>query len=356
MQKLKRLYVGLLPHRLVAFQTVVLLLCSFMIFTANATVVIRFQDRSLLIFDPNPGVTTKYTVSLTYTTPAPVGSLDMLFCINPIPSEPCVMPPGLDLSGAVLSDQTGETGYSLDILSANHLLLTRPPAVVAQTPSTYTLDNIVNPTYMDHSFSIRLESHPNSDGSGPIIDLGSVVTQINEGIYIETQVPPQLVFCVAHMVDMSCQGSSGGNLTDLGQLDAGAPLTATSQMWAGTNASGGYDILVYGTSLQAGTHAITPLITPTISAPGNNQFGLNLVANTDPPVGTDPEGPDINAVVTPDYSQPNMFKFVDGDAVASAPNVSLTRRFTVTYLVNVSPDLAPGAYSTTLTYVCVGHF
>ncbi len=356
MQRLKGLSIWLSPYRLVTLQTLILLLCSFMIFTADATVVIRFEPRSLFVYDISPGATTKYTVSLGYTTPTTVGSLDMEFCIDPIPNDPCVAPAGLDVSGAVLSDQTGETGYSLDVISPNHLLLTRPPTVAGQTLSTYTLDNIVNPTYMAHSFSIRLSDYASTDGTGPIIDLGSVLTQINDPIIIETQVPPQLVFCVAHIVDFSCTGSSGGNLTDLGQLDSGAPLTATSQMWAGTNASGGYDIIVYGTPLQAGTHVVNPLATPTASAPGNNQFGINLTTNTDPPVGADPEGPFVNAVVAPDYSQPNLFKFKDGDVVAAAPNVSLTRRFTVSYLVNVSPNLAPGAYSTTLTYICTGHF
>jgi len=327
-----------------------------MIFTADARVVIRFQDRSLFVYDINPGATTKYTVALTYTTTTTVGSLDMEFCIDPIPYNPCVAPTGLDVSGAVLSDQTGETGYSLNVLSSNHVLLSRTPAVVAQTPSTYTLDNIVNPTFMSHSFSIRLSDYASTDGTGPIIDLGSVLTQITAPIIIETQVPPLMLFCVGLQVSPDCGTVVGPNYTDMGTLDPDQTLTATSQMAAGTNASGGYSIVVYGTTMQAGTKTISPLTTPTASAAGNSQFGINLVKNTSPVMGADPDSASTNAVVMPDYSTPNLFKFQDGEELAGAPNVSLTRRFTVSYIVNSPANLKPGVYTTTLSYICTGRF
>lgn len=327
-----------------------------MIASADATVVIRFQNRSLFVFNTEPGATTDYTVSLTYTTETTVGSLDMLFCIDPIPSEPCVMPPGLNLSGAVLAEQTGETGYSMHLVAPNHIVLSRTPAVVGQTPSTYKFTGIVNPTFMEHSFAIRLADYASTDATGPIIDLGSVTTQVTNSIIIETQVPPVLVFCVAAQVSPDCSTTNGVFYTDMGTLGPLDTLAASSQMAVGTNATAGYSIMVYGTSMQAGTSVITPLTTPSPSTLGVKQFGINLVANTDPVVGKNPDGDSGNAVATPDYAIPNRFKFVDGDKIASAPNVSLVRRFTVSYIVNSPPDLRPGVYTTTLTYVCTGHF
>jgi len=348
--------VGLLSNRFIILQTMVMLLCSFMIFTAQATVVIRFEPRSMFVYDINPGATTKYDISLTYTTLTTVGSLDMLFCISPIPSEPCVVPTGLDLTNAVLANQTGEIGYAMTVLAPNHLLLSRTPAVVGPTPSVYTIDNVVNPTSATHSFSARLSDYASSDASGPIIDLGSVVSQVTDAILIETQVPPQLIFCVAAQVMLNCNGTSGGNYADMGNLKPDETLRATSQMAAGTNATAGYSIVVYGTTMTAGSHVINALVTPTASAAGNSQFGMNLVANTDPVLGNDPDGSFTNAVVNPDYATPNMFTYRDGDEVASAPNVSLIRRFTVSYIVNSPPDIRAGVYTTTLTYICTGRF
>lgn len=371
MQKLKRLQTGLLPNRLVIAQTVVLLLSAFVIFTGQASAVIRFQNRSLFINDPTPSITTSYKVSLTYNNQGvwttTVGSIDLLFCMDPIPSEPitpenpvdhhpCVAPVGLDVSRAVLSSQTGETGFSILSQSTNEIVLTRAPGPASETPSVYTFDNVVNPVDTTHSFAIRLSDYPTTDASGPLINLGSVLSETNVGVTIETQVPPILVFCVASFVSANCNGASGTNFTDMGTLDPTKTLTATSQMGAGTNASSGYSIAVYGTTMQAGTHVIDALTTPTASAAGNSQFGINLVANTSPALGQDPSGAATNTSVDSNYATPNEFMFHDGDEVASATDVSFVKRFTVSYIVNSTPNLRPGVYTTTITFICTGRF
>jgi hypothetical protein len=356
MYVLKRLWLGLLSYKFVYIYTVVLLVAAMTAYTADARVVIRFQNRSLLILNPAPAAVTQYVVGLTYTTQTTVGSIDMQFCVDPIPYDPCVAPTGLDVSGAVLSDQTGETGYTANIISSNHIILTRTPGVVAQTPSTYTFDGIVNPTDMSHSYSIRLADYASTDATGTIIDLGSVLTQVSEGPFLETQVPPILVFCVAAHVDALCNAPDGVNYQDLGDFNPGQTLMTTSQMGAGTNASNGYAITVHGTPMAAGTNVIDALTVPTLSTPGNRQFGINLVENTSPMIGHDPDGAFANAIVSPGYDVPNHFMYHDGDEVASAPNVSLVRRFTVSYIVNAPSNLRAGVYTTTLTFICTGRF
>ena len=377
MVKVKRLGTRLLPHRLVIVQTVLLVLASFAVFTSQAGAVIRFNDRSLFINNNEPGATTSYKVSLTYNNQGvyttTVGSIDLLFCLDPVPSErlspdnpvdhhPCVPPAGIDVSNAVLADQTGETGFSIAPLPSNdptrtyHLVLTRTPGAVNETPSTYTFNNIVNPTQTDESFAIRLSDYPSTDTSGQLINLGSVVTQAMLGVTLETQVPPMLIFCVGAAVSQNCDSITGGWYTDMGTLDGEHTLKATSQMAVGTNASGGFVITANGPTMAAGTHYIKSLATPTVSTPGNSQFGLNLRANSDPVLGGDPDGAFTNAQPAPNYDIPNQFTYNDGDVVASAPNVSLVRRFTVSYIVNSPPDLRPGVYTTTLTYICSGRF
>lgn len=370
MEKVKGLQTRLLPHRLIMLQTLVLLLCSFMVFTAQASVVHRFNDRSLYINDPTPGATTQYKISLTYNNQgytSTVGSIDLLFCYDPIPSEtlsaqnqvdhhPCVTPTGLDVSHASLSGQFGVTGYSILSQTTNEIILTRTPGAVTETPSIYTFDNVVNPADTSKSFAIRMSNYASTNATGQIINLGSVISEVTDGISFETQVPPQLVFCLAGGVEFSCSGTHGGNYTDMGDLDSDHTLTAQSQMAAGTNASNGYVITVNGPTMEAGTHVIDNLTTPTVSAAGNNQFGINLVQNTEPALGADADGQFANATATPNYSIPNHFMYHDGDVVASAPNVSLMRRFTVSYILNSAPNIRAGVYTTTITFICSGRF
>lgn len=319
--------------------------------------VTRFQERSLFVASNVPGATTDYTVSFKFATLTSVGSIGMRFCIDPIPYMPCDPPAGLDVSGAVLSDQTGETGFTLNTVSSNELLLSRvTPQVVTNQLNTYVLSGIVNPTYTDHSYSIRLTNYASTDGSGTTIDVGSVLTKMLEGVQFETQVPPMLVFCLGQQVAPDCTSTSGVNFTDMGTITAANTLTATSQMAVGTNASSGFVVTVNGGSMAAGTNVIDAPANPTSSLPGNNQFGLNLVANSGLGIGHDPDGPWLNAWPENNYGQPNMFMYKDGDVVASSPNVSLMRRFTVSYIVNANRALPAGVYNTTLTYIATGRF
>lgn len=303
-----------------------------------------------------PGATTSYTVSFRYMSPQVVGSVDMLFCTDPIPYHPCDTPPGLDVSNATLSQQSGETGYSILSKSTNHIVLTRLPSMMTSGSSSYTFDNIVNPTDTEQAFAIRLRSHASTNATGPQIDFGSVRGQVTEGVVIETQVPPMLIFCVAQEVSDSCASTNDTYYTDMGTLSPDSTLTAQSQMAVGTNASGGFAITANGIPLSAGTSVIDGSETPTESKPGSNQFGINLVENNVPAVGNDPEGTWANAVASPDYGQPNKYKYVPGDVVAFSPNVSLMKKFTVSYVVNSSEDLKAGVYTTTITYIASGRF
>lgn len=316
----------------------------------------RFQNRSLYIEDIEPGATTSYTVSWDYMSPEPVGSVDMLFCIDPIPYHPCVTPPGLDVSGAVLSEQSGETGFSILSQTDNHIVLTRAAASPTDHSSVYKFDNIINPTYESESFAIRLKSLQTTDGSGPQVDFGSVKSQVQSGIVLETQVPPMLIFCMAEEVEYNCSGTNENYFTDLGVLESQSTLSATSQMAVGTNASAGFVITANGAPLSAGTNVIDSMAVPAVSRPGTNQFGLNVVENTAPAVGADPLGEWANAVAAPDYSIPDHYKFVSGDTIAHSPNVSLMKVFTVSYIINADESLRPGVYSTTVTFIASGRF
>jgi hypothetical protein len=332
------------------------LLLVLFVFVAPASASTRLEERSLFMASNAPGKTTSYTVGFRYMTPTPINSVDMLFCISPIPYEACVTPPGLDVSNATLSAQTGETGYSILTKTPNHIVLSRSSVTIPSVASTYTFDNMKNPTDTTQPFSIRLKTLTSSDGTGSQVDFGSVRGQVQEGINIETQVPPQLVFCLSREVELGCGTTDETYYTDMGQLDSGSTLVAKSQIAVGTNATAGFAVTAVGTPLAAGTSVIDGLTTPTASQTGENQFGINLVQNTAPAIGANPEGTFANATPTPDYGIPNEYKYVSGDVIASSPNVSLMKKFTISYIVNANQSLKAGVYSTTITYIASGRF
>lgn len=319
---------------------------------------VRFQDRGMYINSARGGDTTFYVISLRYTTPASVGSLVMEFCDNPIPSLPCTTPPGLDVSGATLAAQTGETGFSIDAGThdTNTIILTRTPAVTGVAQASYRFDNIVNPSDDHQDFYVRMTSHTSSDGTGPIIDYGSVTNTTTPEVGLFTQVPPILTFCVAEQInDDECTDTEGTSV-DFGELEPTETYSATSEMQAYTNAPFGYSIAVYGTTMTSGIRAIPALEVPTESFQGVGQFGLNLAVNSSPNIGAAPVGPGTNAVLNPIYDQPNKFLLNSGDVLVTSDNVTLTKKFTTAYILNVPADQAPGVYSTTITYVCTGNF
>jgi hypothetical protein len=340
-----------LPEEILAILLAVFLIVS----PASAST--RFDLRSLYINNATPGAVTSYKLTFQYMSPQAVGSVNMLFCNDPIPYDPCVTPTNLDVSHAVLSDQTGETGFMISSLSTNHIVLTRSSAgLTAPGVSSYTFTGIKNPTDTSQAFSIRLASFGSEDASGPQIDFGSVRSAVNTPITIETQVPPMLIFCAAQEVQEDCSGTNDVYNTDMGTLSPTSTLVAQSQIAVGTNASQGFAITANGLPLSAGVNTIAGSATPTISEPGTNQFGINLVANNEPAIGGNPEGAFTNANPTTDYDQPNKYKYVSGDVIASSPNVSLVRKFTVSYILNASPNLKAGQYSTTINFIASGRF
>jgi hypothetical protein len=356
--RVPRLHGAFFRFRTLFSEELIALLLVLFVFVVPAGATTRFENRSLLMMSTQPSVTTTYQLSLDYMSPEPVGSLDMLFCESPIPYDPCVKPAGLNISQASLVSQTGEVGFSAQVLSDTHIILSRTPSMIVGTgsKSTYTFSNIVNPSSQTTSFSIRLKSHASTNATGPLIDFGSVKGQVGDGITIETQVPPMLIFCAAEEVADDCSETNGNYFTDMGNLSKDATLTAQSQFGVGTNATGGFAITVTGNPLTAGTNVIDAMQSPAESRAGRNQFGINLVENSDLGVGQNPEGDWANAVPTAAYNQPNRYTYIQGDVIAASPNVSLMKKFTVSYIVNVSPSLRAGVYTTTLNYIASGRF
>ena len=311
--------------------------------------------RSLRLGNVTPGATTTHTFSFTYPTSTSIGSIVFQYCDSPLIQLPCNAPAGLDVSGVTLDQQSGETGYSIDGSSTtSKIVLTRTPAIAANIASSYLFSGAVNPTGAPAAFYVRIFTHASTDASDAPVDFGAVVNTTMGGIYISTEVPPILNFCVGQQIPSDC-ASADGTLVDLGTLRPTAASIGSSQMIASTNAEFGLAILVQGGTMSSGNITIPALVAPTENAPGNAQFGINLRANTDPAVGEDPTGVGLTVPMA-DYSMPNRYVYRSGDVVATTPSATDVRKFTVSYIVNVPPMQNPGIYTTTLTYICTATF
>lgn len=144
---------------------------------------------------------------------------------------------------------------------------------------------------------------------------------------------------------------------DLGTLSNLEAKTASHTLTVDTNATKGFTITVSGNTLTSGANTITAIGAITsASAPGTEQFGINLVANTSPSVGADPSGTSPIGSVADQYNLANYFAFNSGDTIATSTTDINETTYTVSYLANININTELGSYSTTLTYAATANF
>jgi len=352
----------LLPRTFAPKRAGSIMLIALLLFLGSAQMIaipktnaLQMQNRSLRIEDPTAGVTTRYTFTFSYAdTATPIGSLLFQICTDPFIELPCNAPTGIDASGATLTQQAGETGFTVLARQTNSITLSRAPTPPVANPSQYIFDNVVNPTGAPRSFYVRITTYTSLDASGTNVDYGGVVNATTQGIAVSTKVPPILKFCVGLVLGDDCT-TADDSVVDLGNLSSSHVSSGSSQLIAATNAQFGLAVAMYGTTMTSGTNVIPALGAPTVSAPGNAQFGLNLRANSDPVMGQDPGGPGV-IIPTSNYNAPNRYMFQTGDTIATSPVATDSRKLTSTYIVNVPPTQSPGVYTATLTYICTATF
>lgn len=316
----------------------------------------QLPNRSLQVINPLPSVATAYNFNFDLASAGTLGSIRFQFCSNsPLPGDVCAPPTGFSATGAILASQSGVTDFGLVSGSpANEIVIGRTPGLVQQQSLNYIFDNIVNTDATGTSF-VRILTYASGDGSGSPTDDGGIAYPITSALDIATEVPQFLEFCTGiTIVGYNCTATTGDQL-NMGDFSPSVSSSASSEFLAATNANYGYNITLSGNSLTSGNNVISPLTSPAVSARGTNQFGLNLRLNSNPAVGNDPQGPGTT-VPNPDYDQPNRFKFKTGDSLASSASSDDYRKFTVSYLVNISPGQPAGDYVTTVNFICLANF
>jgi hypothetical protein len=316
----------------------------------------QLGTRSLTLTDSTAASVSTYNFSFNISTPDTLGSVLIQFCSNdPIVGDVCTAPAGFDDSAATIDSQSGQTGFSIDSSStSNNLVLTRTAAPDTVGTVNIVFANVTNPS-SPGSYYARIQTYETTDASGNSSDYGGIAFAITSALSITATVPPYLLFCTGISIpDDNCTNAAG-DFIDFGELSPSSAGRGTSQMLAATNAESGYDISVYGTTLQSGINTINGITTPDVSRPGTAQFGMNLRANSSPAGGLDPGGAGTGSPA-PNYNQPNFYTFNSGDIVASNPGPDQDRLYTDSYIVNVPVTQAPGVYDSTLTYICVATF
>jgi hypothetical protein len=318
---------------------------------------LHIQNHSVQVSTALVGAIASHNFQFTYPSTSNVGSVVLQYCdAGALLPMPCNAPAGLDVSGTVLAGQTGNVGFSIDGVNstANKIVLTRasiPGLIIA---STYDFNNITNPSTANATTYVRISTYATTDGTGPDNDDGAVAFATVSPFEVGAFVPPFVQVCVGITVANDCSSISGDSI-DLGNLTSKATKSATSEFAAGTNSATGYNIFSLGTTMTSGNN-ILPAINPAgNSLIGASQFGLNLRANTAPAIGQDPQGPGTG-VPQAGYNTPNLFKFQNGDNIASSGLPTDYSKMTVSYVVNVNAAQPVGVYSTTITYLGVGQF
>jgi hypothetical protein len=324
--------------------------------TPNSSAFALLQSRFVRLSDSGTGATSHYLVGFTPTnTTTPVGSILIQFCSNdPLIGDTCPFPTGMNISAAVLSNQTGNTGFSIASSPPGSIILTRNPANPTSVPSTYDLTGIVNPS-SPGQYYMRLQTFSSIDATGPNIEQGGIAIAITPALTVQAVVPPYLAFCTAVTIpNLNCSNASG-DLIDFGNFSTHQTSSATTQFITATNAQNGYSVTVTGPTMTSGNNVIPNNSSPTTSRTNNNQFGINLTSNILPSIGGSVIGPGVGQP-SANYNQSNNFIYNDGDIVAGASTASDYNKFTVSYIVNINSSQPEGVYATTISYICLANF
>jgi hypothetical protein len=219
-------------------------------------------------------------------------------------------------------------------------------------PSTFDLANVLNAASAGTQYA-RYSTYAADDGTGPILDRGGLAYILHGLFGVSTEVPPYLDFCLGVTITGDDCANPGGSYVSLGDFSPAASSDGQMQLGVATNVPNGYSITVQGNPLASGNHALPAMAIPTVSQPGSSQFGINLRANSIG--GSNPSGPGSGSP-SADYDIPDRYLFRSGDVIAGNTGMEAYRKYTVTYLVNISSQQPAGIYSGTYTYVALGNF
>jgi len=320
-----------------------------MVYYPSVASAAQITTRKVTIGSSAASVSTTYLFNFTVPSATVIKSVGVAACTTA--SGACTPAPGFSSAASTLTTQPSNldgagvnTGWIVSVATTTELRLSKSGATVAPTGAqSVGFSGVVNPSATNSTFYMRITTYSDAAWT-TAIDTGVVAASTAGQITVTASVDETLSFTL------------GTTTVALGALSTSATGSGTSNMTAATNAATGYSITVAGTTLTSGSNTITA-ITPTAAASATNtkQFGINLMSNTTPSIGTATSGGG-SGTPSSGYNTANQFKFTTGDTVASASLPTNSNTYTVSYIANIDGSTAAGAYSTILTYVATANF
>jgi len=329
---------------------------SLLAYFPNLASASQVTNRKLTIGNSVSAATTTYKFDMTLPTSQNVRSVSFQFCAAA--SGACTTPNLFDAStGVTLASQPTNFGDASGWTTSNQTGAIRIINATNSTnptgTSSVTFNGVKNPTLANNTFYVLVTTY-SAVGFTGVIDTGTFAASTAGQVTVNANVDETLTFTLA-----TASISLSPN-----PLTSSTTGSGTSTMTAATNAANGYTISYSGNTLTSGANTLTAMTggaSQTGNGTGNSQFGINLVANTTPAVGSN-VSTGTNAIGVPKagsgYETANSFKFVAGSAqdIATASGPSNANTFTTSYIANIASTTPAGAYTTTLTYVATANF
>ena len=137
--------------------------------------------------------------------------------------------------------------------------------------------------------------------------------------------------------------------TNLGTLTPSITQTTTATFSVKAYLSHGYTVINASDPPTNGSYTMQNMTAQGPSVTGTEQFGINLVANTNPTTfGADPvqvpSSTFANGFATTEYSLPDNYKYVKNDVIAESTSSSSETDYTISYIFNISHVTPGGTY------------
>ncbi len=333
-------------RQLVRRITYILLVASLLlVYLPNIVSASQITARTIIIGSSAAGVSTTYLFNFTVPSTTVIQSLSFAACTTA--SGACTSAPGFSASSSTLTSQPvnlgDASGWLVDTSIPGELRLSKSGNIAAPTGSqTVGFSGVVNPSATNSTFFLRMSTY-SDDSWATLIDTGVVAASTAGQVTVTATVAETLTFTMA------------SETVALGALSTSSTGAATSSMTVATNAASGYSVSYSGNTLTSGLDTITALNSPVASSMNSKQFGINLMANATPAIGSNVFGSGSGAPAA-NYNTADLFKFNSGDTIASSLVPTNSNTYTVSYIANIDGVTAPGTYSTTLTYVATTNF
>lgn len=160
--------------------------------------------------------------------------------------------------------------------------------------------------------------------------------------------------------DPSLTCSVGTSSLNFGSLSTSTTATATATFSVLNYTAYGYIVQIVGSPPSTGGYTLNDLNANAASSTGTEQFGINLVDNATPNIGSNPsQVPDSSfssGAAATNYNSADSFRYNSGETIAQANETSGRTDYTISYIVNVSTDTAGGSYSGNQQIVCIGTY